>query len=114
VNDLDSMPIEAKWEMVMACLKEAESAAVWSFWRERFNTNHPDHIRREEVENPTRYAMANFFAAKAVYCDNKEAFDKLYEQKHKGSKFGELFLAMRQVIDKEMEEQLEKQVLSKE
>lgn len=102
-----------QFDSIITCLQAAESAAMWAFWRERFNTNHPDHVRQEEIENPTRFATANFFAAKGLYCSNRNELDKIYESKYKDTKLGELFLAMRKTIDKEMEEQIES-VLTKE
>lgn len=111
------MTTEELWISVTTCLKSASQAASWAFWRERFNTNHPENIRQQEIEDPAQFAYANWVAAKHVYCANKEALDNylkflMYERAYPGlSQEVELFIAMRKTVEKEVDEQLEQHIL---
>lgn len=110
---------EEMWDMVVTALREAERAAVWSFWRDRFNSNHPEHIQREEIANASQYATANFYAAKALYCANRDYLDKVYNDRTSGlgptnDSENKLFDAMRQVVDNEAAEQLENMLTQEE
>jgi hypothetical protein len=110
---------EEMWNMIVTCLGEAERAAVWAFWRERFNTNHPEMVQREEIGNASQYATANFYAAKALYCDNRDYLDQVYIDRTSGlgptnDNENKLFDAMRQVVAKEIEQQLERMLTEEE
>lgn len=109
---------EEKWTSITTALKAASDAGTWAFWRERFNTNHPDHIRNEEIENPTQFAYANWIAAKHVYCKSKDEMDKhCHYLTHECDPYPgisqqvEFFMAMKSVVDKEMEVEMEKVLL---
>ena len=64
------------WEYIFTCLKAASDAGMYAFWRERFNTNHPDCIRHQEIDNLMQFARANWFAARGLYCKHKDQMDK--------------------------------------
>lgn len=107
------------WIMVTTALKAASDAGKWAFWRERFNTNHPEQVRFEEIDNPTQFAMANWFAAKHLYCIHKDVLDKHHESikcvPYPGaSEESEYFVALKKVVDEEMSQQLEDQILKEE
>jgi hypothetical protein len=109
------------WTSIVTCLKAANDAATWAFWRERFNTNHPEHVRQQEIENPSRYAYANWTTAKHLYVKNKEQMDKHCNYlMHDCEPFPgisnqvEFFIAMRKTVEKEMEEEFENQFLKEE
>jgi hypothetical protein len=109
------------WTSMVTCLKAANEAATWAFWRERFNTNHPEHVRQQEIENPSRYAYANWITAKHLYVKNKEQMDKHCNYlMHDCEPFPgitnqvEFFIAMRKTVEKEMEEEFENQFLKEE
>lgn len=113
--------LEETWVQVITLLKAAEDAGKWAFWRERFGCTHPDH-NTEEIDNPARFACANFFAAKHVYCVHKEAMDKLADDIDQGNVISypyktehlQLFYAMKRVVEEEMAAQLEEQILNNE
>jgi hypothetical protein len=103
---------EEMWDMIVTALREAERAAIWTFWRERFNSNHPEMVQREEIANSSQYAKANFYAAKALYCANRDYLDQVYADRTSGQgptnkDENVLFDAMRQVVNNEAAEQLE-------
>ena len=110
------------WQMITTALKAASDAGKWAFWRERFNSNHPESVRFEEIENPTQFAMANWFAAKGLYCMHKDILDKHYELLSEGqitsypgkTEECEFFAAMRRVVEEDMSQQLEDQILKEE
>ena len=112
------MTTEEQFEAIIVCLQEASDAGSWAFWRSRFNSNHPEHVQREEIENPEQYAKANFYAAKHVYCNNMEELDKLYATRMAqpvpvNAPQYALFRAMVQVVKDEMDSKME-EVLTKE
>lgn len=108
---------EELWVMITTALKAASDAGTWAFWRERFNTNHPEHVRNQEIMNPAQFAYANWHAAKHVYCANKEIMDKHLHEKVNGEAYPgmtvqiEFFIAMKRVVEEEMERELEQQIL---
>ena len=106
--------VKELYRMIVGALRSASDAGTWAFWRERFNVNHPDHIKNKEIENPTQFARVNFLAAKHLYCSNKDILDSYHStQDSKVRGLGEstsnyeFFNAMKQAIEAEMTEQLE-------
>jgi hypothetical protein len=105
---------EDLWIMVTTALKAASDAAAWAFWRERFNTNHPDNIRQEEIVDPAQFAYANWVAAKHVYCSHRDELDKYLEYKMTSEPYPgatmqiEFFIAMKRTVEKEMQDEMEK------
>lgn len=116
------MKVDEIWTSMITCLKAANEAATWAFWRERFNTNHPEHVRRQEIENPSRYAYGNWIVAKHLYVKNKEQMDKhcnylMHDCENVSPNITEqveFFIAMRKTVEKEMEEEFENQFLKEE
>lgn len=108
--------LEDLWVSITTALKAASDAG-WAFWRERFNANHPEHIRNQVIENPERFAQANLLAAKHIYCLHKDDLDKYLKYKIEGEAYPGLsvqvdfFIAMKRVVENEMTEELEKQLL---
>lgn len=105
---------EEVWTSIITCLKGAEEAGTWAFWRERFSTNHPQH-NEEEIDNPAQFAYANWHAAKYLYCLHKDEMDSLYnkyqQEKIVNWQHLDLFKAMAKVCKEEVAEQLEQHIL---
>jgi hypothetical protein len=110
------------WSMIGTCLKTAVEVSTWVMWRQRFNTNHPDHIRQQEILDPDRYAAANWFAAKALYMNNKDVLDAHYDAIIAGdvtltpgvTREAETFEALRQVVEAEMNQHIENMLINEE
>jgi hypothetical protein len=112
--------LEDLWISITTALKAASDAGTWAFWRERFNTNHPDHIRHQEIENPQQFAYANWIAAKHIYCLHKDDLDKYLKYKQNGEAYpglsvqADFFIAMKRTVEDEMTKELEEQLLKEE
>ena len=111
------MTIPEKYDAICSCLRAAEQAAKWTFWRSRFNTNHPDHVRSSEISDPDRYATVNWQLAKRYYCENRDELDIFYRELQQSPQLqnllklrtgNELFEALTRVVNEEMNEQMEK------
>ena len=112
--------LEDLWVSITTALKAASDAGTCAFWRERFNSNHPDHIRQQEIENPQQFAYANWVAAKHLYCAHKDDLDKYLKYKESGESYPGLpgqvdfFIAMKRTVEDEMARELEEQLLKEE
>lgn len=117
MEDRQKSTTEDAFISIVTALKAVEDANKWIMWRDVFGYYHPSH-NPKEIDNLERWQYANFCAAKHVYCHFKEDIDRYCKEnythgfcrQHDVYQF-ELLSALRHLLEREMNDQLESQIL---
>jgi len=102
------------WLSIVTCLQAAHRANIIQSLRTRMNPHHPQEDQDKEIVDAERYSSVNWFLAKHVYFQNKEAMDKLFHIKHDDHPTDHevaVFKAMIKVCEAEVAKQFEQQIL---
>jgi len=105
---------EEIWTSIVTCLQAAHKANMIMSLRSRMNPHHPQDQQDQEIADAEQYSKVNWFLAKHVYFQHKDAMDALYKVKEVYNSANEqvlVFKAMVQVCEDEVSEQFEQQIL---
>ena len=109
----DQTPEEI-WISIVTCLQAAHKANMIMSLRSRLNPHHPQDQQDQEIADAEQYSRANWFLAKYVYFQHKDAMDSLYKAKEVYNSANDqviVFKAMVKVCEDEVNKQFEQQIL---